>query len=335
MSDLHALIERLPKAELHLHLEGTLEPEMMVALAERNGVDIPYASAQEARKAYDFSDLQDFLDLYYVGMKVLVTERDFHDLTLAYFERAHADNVRHAEIFLDPQGHTERGIDFDVCMRGVLSACEEAEERFAITSKLILCFLRDLSEEKAFETLEACKPWLDRIEAVGLASAEKGNPPSKFARVFQAAADLGLKRVAHAGEEGPSEYVEEVLDVLKVDRIDHGNRALDDMALVRRLKATAMTLTVCPLSNLALKGVARLEDHPIRTMLDLGLRATINSDDPAYFGGYVNENYRRAADAVGLTREDLIQLARNSFLGSFLGEEEIYAHLAEIDAVAG
>lgn len=331
MSDLHDLVARLPKAELHLHLEGTLEPEMMVELAARNGVEIPYASADEARKAYNFSNLQDFLDLYYVGMKVLVTEQDFHDLTIAYFERAAKDNVRHAEIFLDPQGHTGRGVDFDVCMRGVLSACKEAEERLAITSKLILCFLRDLSEEQAFETLEACKPWLDRIEAVGLASAEKGNPPSKFERVFAEAGRLGLKKVAHAGEEGPPGYVREALDLLRIDRLDHGNRALEDPVLVRRLNATAMTLTVCPLSNLALKGVERLEDHPIKTMLDLGLRATINSDDPAYFGGYVNENYTRAADAAGLTREDIVTLAKNSFLGSFLDEADIARHLAEID----
>lgn len=335
MSDLHDLIARLPKAELHLHLEGTLEPEMMFELAGRNGVDIPWGSAQEVREAYDFSNLQDFLDLYYVGMKVLITERDFHDLTLAYFERVHADNVRHAEIFLDPQGHTERGVDFDICMKGVLSACREAEARFGITSKLILCFLRHLSEEKAFETLDACKPWLDEIEAVGLASSESGNPPSKFERVFAAAADLGLKRVAHAGEEGPPEYVKEALDLLRIDRLDHGNRALEDMTLVRRLKATGMTLTVCPLSNLALKGVERLEDHPIKTMLDLGLRATVNSDDPSYFGGYINDNYIRAADAVGLTRDDVITLAKNSFLGSFLNDDEIEARLAEIDAVAG
>lgn len=335
MPHLHDLVARLPKAELHLHLEGTLEPEMMVELAKRNGVKIPYASAAEARAAYDFSNLQDFLDLYYVGMKVLLTEADFHDLTLAYFERAHADNVRHAEIFLDPQGHTGRGVDFDVCMRGVLSACKEAEDRFGITSKLIVCFLRDLSEEKAFETLELCKPWLDEIEAVGLASAEAGNPPSKFERVFAAAADLGLKRVAHAGEEGPPEYVAEALDLLRIDRLDHGNRALEDMTLVRQLKATGMTLTVCPLSNLALKGVQRLEDHPIKRMLDLGLRATINSDDPAYFGGYINENYTRSADATGLTREDIITLAKNSFLGSFLNDDEIERRLAEIDEVVG
>tara|TARA_R110001606_G_scaffold106288_1_gene230830 strand:+ start:624 stop:1649 length:1026 start_codon:yes stop_codon:yes gene_type:complete len=335
MSSLHALIERLPKAELHLHLEGSLEPELMFELAKRNGIEIPFASVEDIRKAYDFSNLQDFLDIYYVGMNVLVTEADFHDLTMAYLERVHADNVRHVEVFFDPQGHTDRGIAFATVINGITSALDEGREKWGITSKLILCFLRHLSEEAAFETLEMASEHLDRIDGVGLDSSELGHPPSKFRQVFAAAGTLGLKRVAHAGEEGPPAYIHEALDMLAIDRLDHGNRALEDGTLVARLGREQMTLTVCPLSNLRLCVINRLEDHPLKTMLSLGLRATVNSDDPAYFGGYINENYRRTADAIGLTEAEIIELAKNSFRGSFLEPAEIEAHLAAIDAAVG
>lgn len=336
MTDIAALVARLPKAELHLHLEGSLEPELMFDLAQRNGIAIPYASVEEIRAAYEFSNLQDFLDIYYVGMNVLQTVEDFYDLTRAYLQRVHADNVRHVEVFFDPQGHTDRGIAFKTVIEGITRALDDAEAEWGMTHKLILCFLRHLSEEAAFETLEQAMPHLDRIDGVGLDSSEMGHPPSKFARVFAKAGELGLKRVAHAGEEGPPEYVYEALDILKVDRLDHGNRSLEDAALVDRLVAEKMTLTVCPLSNLRLCGVERLEDHPMKRMLALGLRATCNSDDPAYFGGYVNDNYVRTAEAVGLTADDIIELARNSFRGSFLEPEEIERRLKEIDAaVAG
>lgn len=333
MTDLNALIDRLPKAELHLHLEGSLEPELMFELAKRNQVDIPFKTVEEVRAAYEFANLQEFLDIYYVGMNVLITEQDFFDLTWAYLERAHADNVRHVEVFFDPQGHTDRGVAFKTVITGITRALDQAETEWGLTSKLILCFLRHLSEEAAFVTLEEAKPYLDQIEAVGLDSSELGHPPSKFERVFAAAAELGLKRVAHAGEEGPPAYVYEALDLLKIDRLDHGNRALEDEALVKRLAAEGMTFTVCPLSNLKLCGVSDLRDHPLKRMLDLGLKVTVNSDDPAYFGGYVNENFKQTAEAVGLSAADIIALARNSFAGSFLPQAEIDKRLAEIDAL--
>lgn len=330
--DLVRLIEALPKAELHLHLEGSLEPELMFALAQRNGLEIPFKSVEEIRAAYDFSNLQDFLDIYYVGMNVLVQEQDFFDLTWAYLERVRADNVRHVEVFFDPQGHTDRGIAFDTVMTGITRALDQAQAEWGMTSKLILCFLRHLSEEAAFETLDMAKPWLHRIDGVGLDSSELGHPPSKFQRVFDAAGSLGLLRVAHAGEEGPPEYVIEALDLLKIDRLDHGNRSLEDEALTRRLAESGITLTVCPLSNLRLCGVKRLEDHPLKRMLAAGLHATVNSDDPAYFGGYVNDNFIRTGDAIGLTADEIITLARNSFEGSFLSDAEKAGYLAEIDA---
>jgi adenine deaminase len=336
MTDLPAFIAALPKAELHIHIEGSLEPELMFALAKRNRVEIPFASVEDVRAAYSFSNLQDFLDIYYQGAAVLRTEEDFRDLAVAYFDRAAADAVTHAEIFFDPQTHTDRGIPFEVVMRGLLAGMAEAEARHGLTSRLILCFLRHLEEEAAFATLREAEPWLDRIEAVGLDSSELGHPPEKFARVFAAAAERGLKRVAHAGEEGPPDYVVQALDLLHVDRIDHGNRALEDPALVRRLAESNMTLTVCPLSNLKLCGVRDMAEHPLDRMLAAGLRATVNSDDPAYFGGYVNDNYRAVAAARGLGRDDLATLARNSFLGSFLPEEEKAARIARLEAyVAG
>ena len=332
MTDLDAFIAGLPKAELHIHIEGSLEPELMFELARRNRVDIPFDSVEAVRSAYRFSRLQDFLDIYYQGAEVLRTEEDFRDLALAYFDRAAADNVVHAEIFFDPQTHTARGIPFATVMAGLLAGMEEAERRHGLTSKLILCFLRHLDEEDAFATLKSAEPWLDRIEAVGLDSSELGHPPSKFARVFAAAGDMGLKRVAHAGEEGPPAYVFEALDLLRIDRLDHGNRALEDEALTERLAREQMTLTVCPLSNLKLCVVADMGSHPIDRMLAAGLRATINSDDPAYFGGYVNDNYRAAAAGRALSRDQLATLARNSFLGSFLEPAEIDRHLARLDA---
>ena len=332
MTDLNAFIAGLPKAELHIHIEGSLEPELMFALARRNGDEIPFRSVEEVRAAYSFSNLQDFLDIYYKGADVLRTEEDFCDLAAAYFDRAAADSVTHSEIFFDPQTHTDRGIPFDTAIRGLLAGMDEAGEKHGLTSKLILCFLRHLDEEAAFATLREAEPWLDRIEAVGLDSSEVGHPPSKFARVFAAAAERGLKRVAHAGEEGPPEYVLEALDILHVDRLDHGNRSLEDPALVDRLVREGMTLTVCPLSNLKLCGVSDMAEHPLDRMLALGLRATVNSDDPAYFGGYVNDNYRAVAAARGLGREQLATLARNSFLGSFLGQEEKAAQIERLDS---
>ena len=333
MSDLHALIAALPKAELHLHLEGSLEPEQLMEFAARNQVDIPFKTLEEVRAAYDFSNLQDFLDIYYQGMSVLQTEADFHDLTDAYLQRCHADNVKHVEVFFDPQGHTERGLPFDTPIKGILSALDAAKEKYGISYKLIMCFLRHLSEEDAFATLEQAEPWLDRIDGVGLDSSEVGHPPSKFARVFEAARNKGLKVVAHAGEEGPPDYVWEALDVLKVDRIDHGNRALEDDALVARIVEEQLTLTVCPLSNLSLCVIDDLAKHPMKKMLDLGLRATINSDDPAYFGGYVNQNYRETADALGLSKDDIVTIARNSFLGAFMDDAERTGHLEEINKI--
>ena len=334
MSDLDSYIAGLPKAELHLHIEGSLEPEQMFKFARRNRVSIPFHSVEAVRAAYDFSNLQDFLDIYYAGANVLLTEEDFHDLAVAYFRRAAADNVRHAEIFFDPQTHTDRGVPFGVVAEGLLAGMARAERELGVTSKLILCFLRHLDEHAAFDTLHQAGPWLDRIAGVGLDSSEVGHPPSKFERVFARAREMGLKLCAHAGEEGPPEYVREALDLLRIDRMDHGNRSMEDEALIERLAASRMTLTVCPLSNLKLCVVKDLRDHPVPEMLRRGLHVTLNSDDPAYFGGYVNDNYRRLAEAVGLTREQLTMIARNSFEGSFLAPSEKAARLAEVDAWA-
>lgn len=330
--DKGAFISGLPKAELHMHLEGSLEPEMMFALARRNRMTLPFPDVAAVRAAYRFTRLQDFLDIYYQGAAVLREEEDFHDLAQAYFDRVAADGVVHAEIFFDPQTHTDRGIPFQVVADGLLAGMAEAKAKHGITSRLILCFLRHLSEEAAFATLKAAEPWLDRIVGVGLDSSEVGHPPAKFASVFAAAGDLGLKRVAHAGEEGPPETIAEALDVLAIDRLDHGNRALEDPVLTTRLARAAMTLTVCPLSNLKLCVVPALAAHPIARMLRLGLRATVNSDDPAYFGGYVNDNYRAVAPLLAV--DDLTTLARNSFLGSFLPDAEIAAHVAAVEAYA-
>ncbi|MEM7780956.1 MAG: adenosine deaminase [Pseudomonadota bacterium] len=326
-----ALIAAIPKAELHLHIEGSLEPELMFALAQRNNVSLPYDSVEAVREAYQFSNLQEFLDLYYLGMGVLIEEQDFYDLTVAYLERVHADKVRHVEIFFDPQGHTERGVAFDTAIKGILRGLEEGEARLGISYKLIMCFLRHLSEEDAFATLEEATPWLDRIEGVGLDSSEVGHPPEKFAQVFAKCRELGLKLVAHAGEEGPPEYVWQALDTLQIDRIDHGNRALEDEKLISRIVDDGLTLTVCPLSNLKLCVIDEIGDSPVKRMLASGIKATVNSDDPSYFGGYINDNYRAIGDALDLGAEEIVTLARNSFTGSFLEPSEIDSKLAEVE----
>lgn len=329
-------IRSLPKAELHLHLEGSLEPEMLMSLARKNRVDIPFRTVGEIRAAYAFTELQDFLDIYYQGMNVLREEQDFHDLTMAYLERVAADGAVHVEVFYDPQGHTGRGIPFAAATDGILGALAEGRERLGVTSHLILSFLRHLPEEEAFATFREAEPWFadGRIIGVGLDSTELGNPPDKFARVFAAARDAGLKTVAHAGEEGPADYVRDSLDILKIDRIDHGNRCLDDPALVERIAGEGIALTVCPLSNLKLCVVGDMRDHPLKRMLDAGLTATVNSDDPAYFGGYLLDNYTAVAGPLGLDRDDLATLARNSITGSFLDGEAKAGHLAAIDKAA-
>ncbi|MEU7244965.1 adenosine deaminase [Streptomyces sparsogenes] len=325
----------LPKAELHLHIEGTLEPELAFALAERNGVALPYASEDELRAAYSFTDLQDFLNLYYELMAVLRTEDDFADLTHAYLARARAQGVRHAEIFFDPQAHTARGVAIGTVIDGLSRALDAAEETYGITTRLIMCFLRDESAESALDTFESARPHLDRIAAVGLDSAEVGNPPSKFREVYARAREAGLKCVAHAGEEGPPWYVWEALDILGVDRVDHGVRSLEDDALVARLVADQVPLTVCPLSNVRLRVVDRLEDHPLRAMLDAGLLVTVNSDDPSYFGGYAGDNFDAVRDALRLDDTTLRRLARNSFRAAFLDEGTRAAYLKEVDAHGG
>ncbi len=328
----HPMIEHLPKAELHLHIEGTLEPEMMLALAKRNNVALPYETVEEIHAAYDFEGLQDFLDLYYAGMSVLIEVRDFHDLTRAYLDKVAEQGVRHVEIFFDPQAHTDRGVAFETVLEGITGALAEGERELGITSKLIMCFLRHLPEDQAFEALECACRHKEHIFGVGLDSGEAGNPPEKFARVYAAAREEGFVAMAHAGEEGPAEYVETALDVLKVKRVDHGNHALDDPALTARLAREKTPLTMCPLSNLRLKGIERLEDHPIRRAMDAGLLVTVNSDDPSYFGGYINDNYTAVADAVGLSPGDIVTLAKNSFAASFLPDGDKQAHIDAVDA---
>lgn len=332
MDDLTRFIAGLPKAELHIHIEGSLEPELMIALAERNKVSLRYGSVEALRQAYRFGNLQDFLDLYYQGMGVLLHEQDFHDLAMAYLRRAAAQNVRHAEIFFDPQGHTERGVPFQTVIEGLWRAVQDAERGFGMTVRLILCFLRHLDEANAERTLDEALAWRDRFIGVGLDSSEKGHPPSKFQNVFARARQLGLKAVAHAGEEGPPEYVREALDLLRVQRIDHGNRALEDPDLTARLARAQIPLTVCPLSNLRLCVVKDMAQHPLRRMLQAGLKATLNSDDPAYFGGYVNENYLAVQQALDLTREEIVTLARNGFQAAFLDDATKQRHLAALDA---
>ena len=327
-------IRRLPKAELHIHIEGSFEPDLMFEIARRNGVQIPFDSVEAVRAAYEFEDLQSFLDIYYQGMGVLLEERDFHDLTMAYLRRAHDDGVVHAEIFFDPQGHTGRGVAFETVLNGIWHALRDGEREFGITSRLIMCFLRHLDEDEAFRTLDQAMAFRDRIAGVGLDSSEVGHPPGKFERVFAKAREAGLMAVAHAGEEGPPGYVEEALDLLRVQRIDHGNRSLEAPALVERLVAEQVPLTVCPLSNLKLCVVTDLREHPLKRMLNAGLLATVNSDDPAYFGGYVFDNYVAARDALDLSAHDIVTLARNSITASWANAGQKDRWLAEIDALA-
>ena len=324
-------VRDLPKAEPHLHIEGTLEPELMFAIAARNRVPLRFGSVDEVRRAYQFTNLQDFLDIYYEGAKVLLVEQDFYDLTWAYLERAHADGVRHAEISFDPQTHTRRGVAFETVVTGIHRALADAEHRLRMSSALILCFLRHLSAEAAAATLEEALPFGDRIVAVGLDSSEVGHPPRKFRAVFDRAREAGFLTVAHAGEEGPAEYIREALDLLKVRRIDHGVRCAEDPALVRRLAAEHVPLTVCPLSNVKLRVFDAMADHNLRRLLEQGVCVTINSDDPAYFGGYVGANFRAARKALGLTRDEIVALARNSFLASFLSPVEKRGRLEDID----
>lgn len=325
------LLRAMPKAELHIHIEGSLEPELIFALARRNGVPLAYDSVEALRRAYAFTDLQSFLDIYYAGASVLLTEQDFCDMTAAYLARAHQDNVRHAEIFFDPQTHTARGVDIGVVIRGIHRAVDDARVATGMSASLILCFLRHLSEQDALDTLQQALPWRDMIVGVGLDSSERGHPPEKFARVFAECGELGLHRVAHAGEEGPPAYIETALDVLKVERIDHGVRCLEDAALTRRLAQQRIPLTVCPLSNVKLRVFDDLKDHNLLQLLRAGIVATVNSDDPAYFGGYVNDNYLQTFAALPLTRDDAWQLARNSFSASFLPAADKARHLAEVD----
>ena len=329
---LPALLRTMPKAELHLHIEGTLEPELIFRLAQRNHVALPYPSVDSLRAAYAFTDLQTFLDIYYAGASVLLAEQDFFDMAWAYFKRAKADHVVHAELFFDPQTHTARGVAFDAVLNGLRRAMRKAEAELDISSGLILCFLRHLSEEDAFRTLEQARPYLDQIVGVGLDSSEVGHPPEKFARVFSEARRLGLRAVAHAGEEGPPAYIRSALDVLKVERIDHGVQAVRDPELMRRLALQRIPLTVCPLSNIRLCVFGDLSQHTLKQLLDAGIVATINSDDPAYFGGYLNQNYVETVEALSLTRAQIETLARNSIVASFASETEKHADLARIDA---
>ena len=333
---MHAFVRGLPKAELHLHIEGSLEPELMFALAQRNRVSLPYASVEAVRAAYDFADLQSFLDLYYAGAAVLQTEQDFYDLTLAYVQRAIADQVRHVELFFDPQTHTARGVAMATVFSGIARALREARAQSGFSAQMILCFLRHLPEDDALATLDAALPlradYADLWTGVGLDSAEVGNPPKKFARVFARAREQGFHVVAHAGEEGPPAYIDAALDLLRVERIDHGVRAEEDPALMLRLARDQVPLTVCPLSNLKLCVVREMRQHNLARLLRAGLCVTINSDDPAYFGGYINSNFIATADALDLSRDELVQLAANSFKASFATAEQKQAWLSELAA---
>lgn len=333
METLIELSKKMPKTELHLHIEGTFEPEQMFAIAQRNQVELKYSTVDALKAAYQFNNLQDFLDLYYQGMSVLLHEADFYDLTMAYLEKVHSENVVHVEIFFDPQGHLSRGVSFEVQIKGIYNALQDAEKKWGMTSQLIMSFLRHLSEESAFETLESAKPYLKWIDGIGLDSSEVGHPPEKFLRVFEACKNLGLKVTAHAGEEGPPEYVWQAIEQIGVDRIDHGNRALEDDKLIDTIKERNLTLTVCPLSNLKLCVVNDMKNHPIRSMLKLGLNATVNSDDPAYFGGYMNDNYASLINDTGISKEELFQLAKNGITGSWMEEHHKEQHLKQLNSL--
>ena len=324
-------IQNLPKAELHLHIEGTLEPEMMFELAQRNNIDLPYKSVSEVKEAYDFEDLQSFLDIYYQGSEVLQTERDFYDLTWAYLQKAAKDNVRHTEIFFDPQTHTDRGIAFETVYQGIYKALQDGKDKLGISSQLILSFLRHLTQEQAFATLEQALPYKETMVAVGLDSAEQGNPPSKFKEVFEKAQAEGFLSVAHAGEEGPPEYIWEAINLLSVSRIDHGVRSMEDPELLNYLTDKQIPLTVCPLSNVELKVFDSMVEHNLKELLQQGICVTLNSDDPAYFGGYVADNYQAAQSALDLTEQELYQIAKNSFQASFLSPEAKFKLIAELE----
>jgi len=324
-------IRGIPKAELHVHIEGTFEPELMFKIVQRNNINIKYKSVEELRKAYDFNNLQEFLDIYYSSASVLIHEQDFYDMTWGYMEKLRSQNVLHAEIFFDPQTHTNRGIQFTTVVTGIHNALKNAEKKFGMTTKLIMCFLRHLDEDQAFLTLGRSLEFKDWIIGVGLDSSEVGHPPSKFQLVFKKARDLGYLTVAHAGEEGPPEYVREALNLLNVSRIDHGNRSLEDDTLVQLLALNQIPLTVCPLSNLKLRVIDKLENHPLKKMMDNNLLVTINSDDPAYFGGQLNDNYIKLAKALELTEDDIYQLAKNSFTASFLSEKGKSNYIEKVD----
>jgi adenosine deaminase len=324
-------IRGIPKAELHVHIEGTFEPELMFKIVQRNNINIKYKSVEELRKAYDFNNLQEFLDIYYSSASVLIHEQDFYDMTWEYMEKLRSQNVLHAEIFFDPQTHTNRGIQFTTVVTGIHNALKNAEKKFGMTTKLIMCFLRHLDEDQAFLTLGQSLEFKDWIIGVGLDSSEVGHPPSKFQLVFKKARDLGYLTVAHAGEEGPPEYVREALNLLNVSRIDHGNRSLEDDTLVQLLALNQIPLTVCPLSNLKLRVIDKLENHPLKKMMDNNLLVTINSDDPAYFGGQLNDNYIKLAKALELTEDDIYQLAKNSFTASFLSEKGKSNYIGKVD----
>ncbi|WP_180020853.1 MULTISPECIES: adenosine deaminase [unclassified Acinetobacter] len=327
------LIRALPKAELHVHIEGTFEPELMFAIAQRNNIAIPYQSVEELKEAYNFHNLQSFLDIYYAGANVLIHEQDFYDLAWAYFEKCAEDHVVHTEMFFDPQTHTDRGVAFETVLNGLQRACDDAKAKLGISSHLIMCFLRHLSEDAAFATLEQALPYKDQIIGVGLDSSEVGHPPSKFERVFAKAREAGFLIVAHAGEEGPAEYVWEALDLLKVNRVDHGVRSEEDPALMQRLIAEKMPLTVCPLSNLKLCVVNNMAEHNIRRLLQQGVHVTVNSDDPSYFGGYMNDNFIAITKALDLSNAELKQLAINSFEASFISDAEKQAWIKKIEAL--
>ncbi|HTN69025.1 MAG TPA: adenosine deaminase [Dysgonamonadaceae bacterium] len=329
--ELKQYIRLIPKAELHLHIEGSLEPELMFAMAKKNGVDIKYNSIEELKAAYDFNNLQEFLDLYYAGADVLLKEEDFYDLTMAYLNRVHKDNVVHTEIFFDPQTHTARGVEFDTVVNGIVSALDDGEKQLGISSHLIMCFLRHLDEKSAMETLDLALNHKDKIIAVGLDSSELGNPPTKFKNVFARAQKKGFLTVAHAGEEGPAAYVWEAIDTLEVMRIDHGVSSIDDEKLLDELAKRQIPLTMCPLSNLKLKVVTDLKNHPLKRKMDKNLMVTINSDDPSYFGGYINQNYLAVADALNLTRGDILTLAKNSIQSSFLSNDEKQKQIENIN----
>jgi len=325
-------INNLPKAELHLHIEGSFEPALMFEIAKRNKIKIPFESVEEIEKAYQFDCLQDFLDIYYQGAQVLIEEQDFYDLTYSYLKKCASQNVRHTEIMFDPQTHTDRGVSFEAVINGISNACDDAQNKLGVSSILIMSFLRHLSEEEAFKTLKQSLPFKDKITAIGLDSSEKGNPPTKFKNVFKASVEEGYIPLAHAGEEGDADYVWEAIDILKIKRIDHGNNSLQDPKLIQEIIKRDLALTVCPLSNTALQVVDDLKKHPLKKMMDLGLKVTVNSDDPAYFGGQVNQNYVEIQKALNLTKKDLYNLAKNSFQYALIDKELKTKYLDELES---